>query len=445
MIKTKGFDQFTGTNSWFANGENVPVGFGIQDLALNGNSKNNKGGDGIRVYGKRYVINNVKISNVAGTGFYSECGNKVGQEDGEDMPECVIGPMWVSFVGGHGVQYRGPHDGVLNSILVSRARKRGISLEYKPNEYDGSVDADMWHAYGCGQEGIYISAKINTGTRITGENCAREGIVIEGTRACNLSSVSAFDNCKARAGHKKPDERPETYAFNIRISDSFHVLNGVRVFDRVNGFGGIHIKGFRNQLTGVLIDGFESAGTGILLTGSLNIIEGRVTGFPREGGVGLETVGGVRLNKVRLTLDQMSIGWKNRGKREGNVFDLSMLLEDGGVAVSGVKPLGHDHIDIRAFIGDRFYQTRTTVRSSNQNKYVDMTTSDEQVLILSHDLLMAPNTRSGSELSLQTQEKDYSIAYINLMNWSDTTITVAVKLDKPASTGRGDIVANLAL
>lgn len=332
VVESEGFNRLTGSNSWFHEGENVPIRFGLISLKIDGNRRRNDNSPGVRVFGKKYVIRDVFIESVSGVGFYSECGDQRGQDGAEDMPECIIDNLSVFRCMGHGVHYRGPHDGILNNILVSRVRGKGIFVEFKPGSFDGSCDADMWHAYGCSDVGVAINAKINTGSRITGENCGREGVLIDSTRACNLSSVSAFD--ANNKGAMLPEDRKKDFrSFNIRVQSGFHVLSGIRVYDRLESLGGMLIAGDNIIAQGVLVDGHEGEGSGVLNSGNSNQVSGVVLNYSASNGSALHVSEGVHLNRFELSVANCQVALKTSGASMANEFKMSIKIRSEDHAI----------------------------------------------------------------------------------------------------------------
>jgi hypothetical protein len=348
VVESERFDSLTGTNSWFAVRESVPIAFGLRALTIDGNWENNVGAPGVRFYGKRYTVRDVAIRETSGVGFYSECGDQVGQDGPDDMPECIVDGLWVSRTRSHGVHFRGPHDGILNNVLVSRARGKGIFTQYKKGTFDGSCDADMWHAYACWDVGVQINAKISCGTRLIGENCAKEGIVIGATRACNLSTLSSFDANNPdimRMAQIGPSKR----TFNVRIESGFHTINGLRIYDRRQSLGGLLIERHQTCINGLIADGHGNGGTGVEVRGGQNSVSGVVSNFYGRGGSGLVVHPEARLNYSNLNINNCALAVTERGQTVGNQYVLRVRLErDQSVFIDGPPDVSTNTIQLFA-------------------------------------------------------------------------------------------------
>lgn len=91
VLETDGFASLTGGTAKFVTDTGMTWGFELRGFTVDGNRQNNYGGVsgtrfggvgstvwdgfGIRLYGRRYIIEDVNVQYCAGIGFYSECGN----------------------------------------------------------------------------------------------------------------------------------------------------------------------------------------------------------------------------------------------------------------------------------------------------------------------------------------------------------------------------------
>ena len=94
------FAQLTGTN----NTGGISA-WSINDMTIDGGG----GNVGLQVYGFGYALNNVRIRNCAGDGFYSEWSTEAATP-GQDAMEAQINGLKVHDCGGKGVNFNGPHD-----------------------------------------------------------------------------------------------------------------------------------------------------------------------------------------------------------------------------------------------------------------------------------------------------------------------------------------------
>jgi hypothetical protein len=160
VIQSARFDELQGSNTWAAD-EGVPYNFGLLNVHVDGNKHNNGGrppgdrgqgrwfasdpqdpdrtGRGIALYGKRYWVDNVVVRRCPRSGFYSEGATKGGQPSAwRDMPEAQIGRLWVRNCDGHGIVYRGPHDGQATALVGLLNDGHGFACERKRDTYTGA-------------------------------------------------------------------------------------------------------------------------------------------------------------------------------------------------------------------------------------------------------------------------------------------------------------------
>ncbi len=161
MLQTKDFSTLAGTGvSLVAAG--VQHGFRIGKLRLDGNKANQASGDGIKIYGKRYEIDDLVITKVKGVGFYAEVGN-----DGAntattwaDMPEANIRYLTIDSCGSHNFQYRGRTDAHITGLFSRLSGGRGASFEASGVLYNGLADLTFVHSYANALEGVYAGVRI---------------------------------------------------------------------------------------------------------------------------------------------------------------------------------------------------------------------------------------------------------------------------------------------
>ncbi len=113
LLETPNFSSLTGTTSlggWFNNQ--------ISDLTIDGNKAGNASGYGIRIYGKSFRLKNIRVQNCAEVGIYTEYAG------GDDFTtptknlEATLSNVSVLLCGGDGIVTKGPHDMIVNNIVV---------------------------------------------------------------------------------------------------------------------------------------------------------------------------------------------------------------------------------------------------------------------------------------------------------------------------------------
>lgn len=173
-VKSEGFDTLTGTNSWFVDTEGVRHSLGLINVHIDGNKANNTSGAGIEFYAKRVTIENVVVRNCAGVGIYSECGTGGGQHDWRDLPESVIGPVFVRKCGSHGIQYRGPHDGTIPWAVCAMNGGQGILTEESATYKGNNLQIGWMHNYGNAGNRFDVAVFVNEYT-IDGDGLVANG------------------------------------------------------------------------------------------------------------------------------------------------------------------------------------------------------------------------------------------------------------------------------
>ena len=132
MFETPGWAGYLGSNS---TADSLPHGFGLFNLAIDGNMANQSPANpdlcnGIAVYGYAPTFADLVITNIKGHGWRSEYG-----QYGE--PEAGMEPHYenikIDTCGRHGVWYKGPHDANFSHVIVIDAGQEA------DNTYDGHL------------------------------------------------------------------------------------------------------------------------------------------------------------------------------------------------------------------------------------------------------------------------------------------------------------------
>ncbi|MBS1868192.1 MAG: hypothetical protein JSS99_00855 [Actinobacteria bacterium] len=118
LVKSSGYDEAVGTGLIERGIEFA----GLIDLTLEGNSRENTSGTGLKHYGRCLVVRNATISYCAEKGISSERG--IG---GEQM-EAQVSGLVVRDCGGDGIDWRGPHDSVFVNVHAIRCAGTGIRV-----------------------------------------------------------------------------------------------------------------------------------------------------------------------------------------------------------------------------------------------------------------------------------------------------------------------------
>lgn len=179
VVKSRNFDSLTGGSS------TAPIGLGIANIGIDGNSANNSTGNGISFYAARTQMSHVDIKNTAEQGFYHECGGNTGETHGRSF---MLDHIIVDSAGKHGFWIKGPSDGEMHecrSIDASTAAD---------NTYDGlylqtSVKASHCHTWNRSTGNRHRYALNDAGEGSFFDNCYFEG---GKTAAAYLNGTKGF-------------------------------------------------------------------------------------------------------------------------------------------------------------------------------------------------------------------------------------------------------------
>lgn len=201
VIETASIDTWTGTDDMpLPSAGGAVYGFQIRDLTIDGNRDNNYSGGvadetegvGLRIYGKSYIVDGVKIIQCAGIGLWSEY----------DAPSTAYSEPLDANFGGifnttiietnyEGLVFKGPADIKIDNVLVGKCHDPaattsaalGSSLAFAGQSIDGvviandtgTVEIGFLHTYGC-REGYAFRASGASGTmRLRADNLTAEG------------------------------------------------------------------------------------------------------------------------------------------------------------------------------------------------------------------------------------------------------------------------------
>lgn len=302
LLETEGFASHKGQNHWNV-ADGVPHGFGVEAIRFDGNAAENPdGGDGLRIYGKRYILRDVLVMETRGVGIYSECARLGGQEGWRDAPSAFWDNVRTRNTGSHAVLFRGPHDSVISSLICQGAGTvteiRTVEGSLKPvplrrpdvdgvvfdartgdpehfgddmtvekpqGSYAGGCRVRYLHSYGHSGVGVRFVAHCYC-DEVEGHNCVKEGVVVESSR-CTFGLINAQQNDTQMPGALGPGEtRADEGYFNVRISGSYNQISRLATMDRKPANlsnvrepkpvgGGVKITGSRNTISSARLFG----------------------------------------------------------------------------------------------------------------------------------------------------------------------------------------------
>ena len=196
-------DGFVSYGAWLSDGDgtgaktgqpDVPHGFGLMHLQIDGNKANQSSGNGVVFYGKRFIIDEVIIRDCYNMGWYSEAGDVAGQTTWIDLPVSTISGLRIRNCGdrvlaaapgtrttAHGFHFRGPHDAHIEGLFVNECAGKGAFFERAVNLFSGGCDIGFAHVYANSQEGVDIDANTSSRFRhLISESNGKEGLTCPG-------------------------------------------------------------------------------------------------------------------------------------------------------------------------------------------------------------------------------------------------------------------------
>ena len=374
IFKTRNFDTLTGTNTWFVSG-GVPVGFGVNNMTLNGNKENNASGLGLQFYGKKYFVHDLYIIDCVNDGFYTECASIGGQETYLDAPECFINNVWIRNCGGNGLTYRGPHDGVIGNLYPFLCGAVGASFETLADTYDGAADIGYVHTY-ANNIGMSNNSRINVEYIQTESNYA-EGYICQNSDS-TVGQLRAFKNQRDSEGGTAP-----VSSKNVDIQAACKISTAKVRTD--NGGVGISITGDGTYIGYSEINGEENGSVGIDIDANQVIATSRIYDFTIGIALRCGATGATNGNFTTSTTRSSLTHFSNVTAGAAGELYIDMFTSAGETAISGVIPTSTESFNVVSR-GDTVGQTETKGTSS--------ITIGATSAVVSHGLLYTPFTAS---------------------------------------------------
>jgi hypothetical protein len=370
VIESARFDELEGSNTW-AGDNGVPYNFGLVNVHIDGNKHENGGrpdteedrgeglwfntepqdpdrsGRGVAFYGKRWWVDNVVIRKCPRTGFYSEGAAKGGQPSGwTDLPESQIGNLWVRNCDGHGIVYRGPHDGQATMLIGVLNDGHGFACERDTGGFKSGVYSGA--GFVCSRLHTYSNAE----PQLLADGFGVFWNYVDNEQSCIIDHQDFFVHHLHCGGGRYPS------ALRIEQGARIHTLT---MHGRGGDVDGLVIDGHRTSIgeaavngyqgNGVLVNGVQSRigrlrttggdGDGLRIDGqSAYVGDVRVRGFSRDGVA--VTGNNVRIDRASA-VDNGRYGVR-LGTEDGEI-------NESRVAIRGIN--GNDEAGFRYGGGDR--------------------------------------------------------------------------------------------
>lgn len=436
VFQTDHFEALTGQNKWFIT-DNVQDGLGMRGISIDGNKANNVAGRGAAVYGKRIIIKEVYIRDCAGDGWYSEAADAGGQFSWQDNPESEIGLLWSRNNDGHGVVYRGPHDGRLAAVYANDNAGWGVRIERVASTYSGICYRGKSHIYSNTLGNEYDSAVYHAETMVV-ENGFGPGLVIEAKVI--ISTLEMYSNCRT-TGTFQLDMSATTaqraYIGSLEISLPGQASTGGAVL----GSSWVHLghADIRGN-TGT------STGTGLQINGTADyctINGGRIHLFNGGTGTGLDLNNGsasIGTQISGLVIDDCDTIWENNSG--SNYTHIGMILDakSGQTLFSGSGPSSSQNEDWQIKGTDASGTRVMTRERGTPAGSINLNSATVQSLTFTHHMLTTPD-EEDIQVSLRhaggLSNFRYSGPWITNITSTQVTASVAVTTaEGAAATGK---------
>lgn len=191
MIETEGYSDFISEPKLWYDTSNVPTGFAIESLMLNGNLWNNTEGGGIRIYGYCYKVIDVAIYGSYGDAMICKFGGEDTFISNEvKMSESVLSNLHIYVSYGSGLIWDGGSDAKLDKIFI------GDCFGINGLKINNSIDCGLIHVYGCSKSFSHPAVEINNNCRIDeliSESNHGAGVKID-TYYANITKMQLYGN-----------------------------------------------------------------------------------------------------------------------------------------------------------------------------------------------------------------------------------------------------------
>lgn len=427
VIKTKDFDLLTGSNKWL-DSEGVPNGFGIVGVQIDGNKANNIAGSGVKIYGKRYIIDDVIIRDCAEDGFYSECSYTGGQTSWRDLPESEIGVLYVKNCNRDGFVFKGAHDSYVKRLYVAESGGIGVLFDSDGSTYNGTCDIGFIHTYANS-----IGIQLNTAIRadfIQTEANYKEGI-IDTIGNHMINKLYLYKNWREYSTSNAP-----LTSKHADIRGGHNVISQLKVNLDYGGVG-ISVIGVNNQIKGIRVNGRSKDGIGVDLDSNRCFVEGNVEALTGDSSIGLRlgNSAGTNSNHIDLDITDCKTAFNNVSWGNRNDVNLSIYCNTGQVPVTGNKPQATENF---TFFSAGAVVGQTQKRIVTGTVAIDSTGTKS--ITVAHGLLYNPSIQDIQVTPVKdTAVNDWGYDLLKVEAVDATNITIVINVNKASATAGANI------
>ena len=474
-------------SAYFGPNSELPQNFEIRGLTIDGNANfkienstdliykatGNTEGNGIRIFGKRYIIEDVQIQNVAQIGFYTEFNSP--EETGVDKSYnyfiCTkIDGLRVISTGEEGLVYRGPSDQEVDGLWVCASCLTGQSTLYKnytnwelaavvfedKDSLNGNTSycaspeigfAHIWRGYNCwgmvllGQlrfKADHVIIESTFGGLKTSTTCYSQISILDVHNCMYGDNTRPYIYLRSTLHHTKISNLEVRYGYDQTQKDMIWITgNNVTIGEcqlRANydirkenaGGHGVVISGNYNQITG--LNAMQFAGVGadgktasaIVLSGTRNVISGVVS----ESSVGATVT------------------------NPNNTLSLTTRTDTskGQVAVSGsASHLTSMNLTLLDYNAATSTWTKYPTQALNSSAF-NATSTQVQTVKIKHGSTITP-AFSNVQLTLTNPSAltDFSLDYLTVVAIDDTYVTVQLRLNQASATANSKLGVSISI
>ncbi len=472
----KNYDKIL--SAYFGPNSQLPQNFEIRGLTVDGNAdfdlknaddnvyyaKKNTKGSGIKIFGKRYIIENVQIQNVAEIGFYTEFNSPETTAVDSSFNYFIcskIDGLRIISTGEEGLIYRGPSDQEVDGLWVCASCLTGKSTVYsgvsdwqlaavvfedkdsiggnKP--YCASPEmgfAHIWRGFNCWGMALVgqlrfkadhlIIESTNGGLKTSRYGYSQIGIL-------DIHNCMYGDNSRPyleinSTTHTKISNLEIRYGYDKTHKDMIHI-NG----DNVT-IGECQLRS-NSDVVGVQ----NTGGHGVVINGNMNQISSlnamRFAGLGSDGGTASAIVIGssATRNRIEGIISHSSVGATvNNGQ---NTLSLSTRTD----ATSAHKALvASSSVMEKLDLTLMNYEASTRTWSKypcevDSKNSISADSTAEQTIKIAHGCAITPALKNIQLTLLNTSGvSDFAVAYLSVSAVDATHITVKIKLSSASAT-----------
>lgn len=418
VIKSRDFDTYFNTDSWIVDTTDIPWGYGLIGICIDGNRDNNTTGYGWKCYGKLRVIENCMFKNCYQWGWLNAAGTSVGQSDFRDSPEAKV---WMICRGNRvgGMWAFGPHD-MMYEHVISAFNGRDA------NDWDIIIEDDgvmsgggrfkFLHTYGGPASGIWLK---NIGVVQGDHMIAENGCLSQGSGGYwNL-----IQNGSA------------SYGTALRVEGGGYLVGKMRLSTNDPTHDGFYLDGADFQVANLRLQGdVGSTGTGIQVRsdgfkcGTLRILQ-------FDTGLVLGPVAAVNncfIGSGDISSCNTAFSYPSAGQR--NDITLNLNVDTGEVAYSGVSPDDSDNLDLIVY----GLEDKRTKRTFRINGAIDAT--GQVTVSFDPKLVYAPDLGNISVSVVGASTSTYSLDYEPRVNGTPTSSNIDIRYDVGVASAGGGVI-----